>query len=59
MSVPGSLLGLIGTIVSEHSTLGFTWPIYILSALIISINNISKTGIRQTRTIIFLIIILS
>ncbi|KJG11529.1 oligosaccharide repeat unit polymerase [Photobacterium kishitanii] len=43
VSAQGVYAGLIGTIVSgTFLTQGFTWPIYILAALIISINNISK-----------------
>ncbi len=43
VSAQGVYAGLIGTIVSgTFLTQGFTWPIYILAALIIAINNISK-----------------
>lgn len=43
VSVQGVYAGLIGTIVSgTFLTQAFTWPIYILAALIIAINNISK-----------------
>ncbi|SMY32270.1 O-Antigen ligase [Photobacterium malacitanum] len=45
-SAQGVYAGLIGTIVSgTFLTQGFTWPIYILAALVIAISNISKQAL--------------